>query len=576
MPTHEDLRKAGRNNLTGAIRRHGGYPAVAGRLGLTIPYKPKGFWEDPTNAEGELLDYIKAQGTPGIMPTQLELRKAGQGHLDKIIQKHSGYPQVAARLGLALAYEKKLSGHWDDFDNVAREVLAFNEKHGHPGIMPTHEELRKAGRADLTMPIQKHGGVAQVASRLGLALPYTAQPPGYWDDFSNVKNAVLTFIEAHGTPGMMPTYTELLKQRRSDLIGPMRKHGGNAAVASRLGLMHTGRVRMTANTASSVERIARAIQPLAESNLLSGAHIMLILRRAGLLESRNRRLICLSLSLVRGDHNEIETAIAEIATASEEIGAEAITVESENLIAAEVEAQMSSGEEAGEGSTLAPLLPAPTVPDTQREHGVIRGLSALGELRLPLDEILSLVTCKILWEAFYKRLYVWYGSLDAAQNITAEDVEASILSAYPNHTDNEFVAAASALFAVEVEQAVNLATSLQNYGWHGPHLRLHQADAARSMAAVLGKQDFEHSFYSMLTTQVWGNPPHSSQLYVFPVFAVSSSSPLKPWLTIPGLASVVKSAGACRTPALCAVWTKPSLLHPLCSSLSSSFTTKNY
>ena len=130
-------------------------------------------------------------------------------------------------------------------------------------------------------------------------------------------------------------------------------------------------------------------------------------------------------------------------------------------------------------------MKATTAPDVDRETAIIRGLSALGELRLPLDEVLSLLTSKVLWQEFYKRLYAWYGSLKTAQTVTAEDVEAAILAAYPEHTANDFVAEASALFTIEVEQAVNFAAALPDCGWQGPRLYLHQADAARRMADVL-------------------------------------------------------------------------------------------
>ncbi|MGB8346840.1 MAG: DEAD/DEAH box helicase, partial [Ktedonobacteraceae bacterium] len=112
---------------------------------------------------------------------------------------------------------------------------------------------------------------------------------------------------------------------------------------------------------------------------------------------------------------------------------------------------------------------------------------------LPLDEILGLLTSKILWEAFYKRLYTWYGSLHTTQAVTTDDVQAAILSAYAGQIDNEFVVQAAVQFTQEVEQAINFAMRLAHYGWTGPQLRLHQADAARQMADILMKK--EHSTF---------------------------------------------------------------------------------
>ncbi|HEV8717416.1 MAG TPA: SNF2-related protein [Candidatus Binatia bacterium] len=296
-------------------------------------------------------------------------------------------------------------------------------------------------------------------------------------------------------PSTMPTNEEMKAAGRSDLANALQKHGGYLAVARRLNLTYSRLERITHRTASEVEKIARAIQPLAESNLLSGAQVMVILRRAGLLGFRNQRVTRLNAGLARGAHDEIESAIAQIANRSDKFPTETVSIETneEDLTAIEVEALVSEDLLTGETVSLTGPLSASSAPDPQREQTVIRGLSALGELRLPLDEVLGLLTSKILWEAFYRRLYAWYGSLDTAQNVTVEDVEAAILSVYPEHRDNEFVAEASARFAIEVEEAVNFAASLLDYGWCGPRLRLHQADAARKMAEVLSDQA-DHPF----------------------------------------------------------------------------------
>ncbi|MBI3244098.1 MAG: hypothetical protein HYZ49_17585 [Chloroflexi bacterium] len=351
--------------------------------------------------------------------------------------------------------------------------------------MPTARELTISGRDDLANAIRKHGGIPVVAERLGLE--QTNKPTGYWSDFANVERELLTFITKQGKNGIMPLVRELIAEQRHDLISAIGRYGGFSAIAHRLGLAYIGYEIITPRTASSVEKTARALQPLAESNLLSPAQVMVILRRAGLLEFRNQRVVKLGASLARGDHAEIESALANLVSGGEEIATETVALEErDDLTAAEAEALLGEGLGMGESSTLAPTLLTPTAPDTEGEQAIIRGLSALGELRLPLDEVLSLLTSKILWQEFYKRLYAWYGSLDATQTVTADDVEAAILAAYPEHTANEFVAEASALFTLEVEQAVNFAAALPDYGWRGPRLRLHQADAARRMADVLG------------------------------------------------------------------------------------------
>jgi hypothetical protein len=65
-------------------------------------------------------------------------------------------------------HQKKQRGGWKEFDNVARELLAFIEKQGTPGVMPTEGELTKASQGSLLGAIKKHGGTHKVAEALGL------------------------------------------------------------------------------------------------------------------------------------------------------------------------------------------------------------------------------------------------------------------------------------------------------------------------------------------------------------------------------------------------------------------------
>jgi hypothetical protein len=61
----------------------------------------------------------------------------------------------------------KPPGYWDDFAMLERELLAFINGHGVPGIMPTHRLLRRTRRHDLAFGIHVHGGTAAVGERLG-------------------------------------------------------------------------------------------------------------------------------------------------------------------------------------------------------------------------------------------------------------------------------------------------------------------------------------------------------------------------------------------------------------------------
>jgi superfamily II DNA or RNA helicase len=486
MPTATELLKAGYSTLAVAIGKyHGGYADVAKRLGLALSLdaKPRRTWGEFAQIEREILEFIAENGTPDILPTVTQLRKAKRFDLVSAYKKFGGSAAIAKHMGLKFYHGSKPAGYWDETQNLESALREFISQHSNYGVMPKQSELTKAGRSDLVGAINRNGGFFAIAQRLGLKV--SMKDRGYWADLENIKRELQGFIAEYGQLGVMPTKDALAKAGRTSLATAITSYGGSSVVARMLGLIYTSPEHITPRTASSVEKTARAIQPLAESNLLSPAQVMVILRRAGLLEFRNQRVVKLGASLARGDHAEIESAIANLVSGGEEIATETVAVEErDDLTAAEAEALLGEGLEAGAG--LNPPLKAPADPDIESEQALIRGLSALGELRLPLDEVLSLLTSKVLWQEFYKRLYAWYGSLDATQTVTADDVEAAILAAYPEHTANEFVAESSALFTFEVEQAVNFAASLPEYGWRGPRLRLHQADAARRMADVLG------------------------------------------------------------------------------------------
>lgn len=558
MPTHTELKHARRIDLRGGIGQHGGMYEVAQKLGLPCARKPANYYKRFSNLALELGSFMTEQGL-SRMPKVDELTMAERRDLVHGIETHGGFAKVAGRMNVALTYRGESPGYWRDFDNIEREILGVNNERGVSGKMPSVKELKDIGKASLVAAISKyHGGWLAVADRLDLRWDTRNKPAGYWKDWDRFKEAVLSFSKEHcsGTMpttkqlnqvrghdlvdaihfhggtykvaarlglktqsaqsnksspyrdkdhlraaivqfnlerdsiGLMPTQPELVNSRKSAIARAIEIHGGFPLLAEEFGLRYVSKTRISGEFATHLEQKARAIQTLAESHLLSGAQIMMILRRAGLLEYRNSRIVRLSASIARGDHDEIETAITKLANGAND----AIQIEeSDELTVEEAEVLLSSLDDDGRGLLTEPHLSS-SGPDTAREQAVIRGLSALGHLRLPLDNVLSLLASKVLWEAFYKRLYAWYGSLDAAQNIRGEDVEAAIFSAYPEHAANEFVSEVSALFTREVEQAVNFAASLHARRWSGRRLRLHQADAARRMAEVLSEQNSGTSF----------------------------------------------------------------------------------
>jgi hypothetical protein len=171
MPQMRELAEHGRMNLHGAIAAHGGYQAIARRLGLKLvgKHRPDGYWRDFANVERELLAYLHERGETQWMPSVAELLAADRVPLLNGIARHGGLRAVARRLGLTRrSRDGRPRREWSDFAVVARELQAFIAEHGRAGVMPTLIELRSAGQSSLVAALYRHGGPRAVAARLKL------------------------------------------------------------------------------------------------------------------------------------------------------------------------------------------------------------------------------------------------------------------------------------------------------------------------------------------------------------------------------------------------------------------------
>eukprot|EP00302_Diacronema_sp_CCMP2436_P030807 CAMPEP_0179937418 /NCGR_PEP_ID=MMETSP0983-20121128/14310_1 /TAXON_ID=483367 /ORGANISM="non described non described, Strain CCMP 2436" /LENGTH=565 /DNA_ID=CAMNT_0021843127 /DNA_START=29 /DNA_END=1726 /DNA_ORIENTATION=- len=107
MPTQLQLQSHGRHDLETAIRAHaGGRMALARELGLKYASSrsrsPRGYWQDPPTIRAELINYVRTNGTAGVMPTELELRVAGARgrQLLRAITQAGGFALMAQLAGL--------------------------------------------------------------------------------------------------------------------------------------------------------------------------------------------------------------------------------------------------------------------------------------------------------------------------------------------------------------------------------------------------------------------------------------------------------------------------------------------
>lgn len=133
---------------------------------------------------------------------------------------------------------RRPSGYWQNLENVKRDIDEFNLAHGTPGTMPKENHLKKMGCGSLANAIhQCFGGFQKLGVRLGYAT--SRNPNGLFDDFEVLKSALVTWVDAFGKPGAMPTAKQLKASRRNDLVITLAKHGGPQSVAPRCGLEMT-------------------------------------------------------------------------------------------------------------------------------------------------------------------------------------------------------------------------------------------------------------------------------------------------------------------------------------------------
>lgn len=141
-----------------------------------------------------------------LLPTQAELRAAGEASVAKAVTGTGGLAAAARRLGLEPTYRAR--GSWKDFDALAEELRAVawafraeevekmrkkRRKRGECGqggdsagkeektdaekelllplVMPKQSQLVAAGKGALIHSVRRHGGARAVAERAGLLFP---------------------------------------------------------------------------------------------------------------------------------------------------------------------------------------------------------------------------------------------------------------------------------------------------------------------------------------------------------------------------------------------------------------------
>lgn len=178
LPTAVELEAAGRSDLVRAITKHGGWESVAARLNIRATHRTSEHWSHFENIEEAVRKVMEERAdevAEGTMPSSLLLRKYGApGLYSAIVRQHGGATNVARKMGLIMAFERKPRGFWASRENLHREVLSCLRDicEAHPerdeSLMPLFAEFLKIGRADVYAAIARAGGIERVAAQLGL------------------------------------------------------------------------------------------------------------------------------------------------------------------------------------------------------------------------------------------------------------------------------------------------------------------------------------------------------------------------------------------------------------------------
>lgn len=212
--------------------------AIHGRRHIVHrPMKPRGFWKSIENVDCELREFMKEAGMEHL-PTQRELRAAGASSLASAVDSHGGLAVFSARLKVTMS-SRRPNGYWEEFKNLERALRAYlkpiqakgNSAEPQKLMMPTVQELRAAGRADLIRALRIHGGSAAVARRLGVAFN---RGEGWADEVALLAELRLACVNdgIEGSPdppkhaSRIPSRKNLLSIGRSDLVYAVEKMGG--------------------------------------------------------------------------------------------------------------------------------------------------------------------------------------------------------------------------------------------------------------------------------------------------------------------------------------------------------------
>ncbi|CAN8075593.1 unnamed protein product [Agarophyton chilense] len=170
LPSASQLVQAKRGYIVRAIRIHGGWKAVAHRMGVRPSSKPD--WSDISVVQQEIRRAMQRANLDDTHSPSIHIvRKFGaRGLTHAIRSRHGGMTAVVDGMQQSTKKYQKRNRCWNE-QRLRQQVMscakAISET-DQPIDMPTAAQLRMLGRTDVIYAISKAGGFLQVAKACGL------------------------------------------------------------------------------------------------------------------------------------------------------------------------------------------------------------------------------------------------------------------------------------------------------------------------------------------------------------------------------------------------------------------------
>lgn len=189
FPTQEEMAVSSLTPLSKAISETGGTTVWRQRLDFDAQRRDTGYWDDPENVKREVERVMKEHGLKDL-PSQAQLTEFGETSVGAGIRRTGGYPSWREQLGLKLKIKRK--GFWTE-EEIRRQAVEFLQAHG----QLSHVVLSQSGRFGLQVAIGRRfpGGLTALRNELGVGLE--RMPVGFWTR-EKIESEARAFIKEHG------------------------------------------------------------------------------------------------------------------------------------------------------------------------------------------------------------------------------------------------------------------------------------------------------------------------------------------------------------------------------------------